>query len=318
MLLLIVFISYCIGYSFAQEADDYGVIPPTLCETCKVLAEELHNRFDETGKTTDVLQLTYNLVDESKSGGDSKTNLAKKYRNSELRFIETLDGICDKILQYSVHKEHKNSKRFSKGQSQTMKTLHGLVDRGVKVELGIPYELWDAPSVEVASMKQYCEKIIEDYEDQIESWYFSNDSDRPSLREFLCEKMNFITKLRQLDAYSKPLDDFRIKTSCGGIVTLLSTSIIIVLVFFEFMYYLETDIREELFVDSSSESERVKINFDVTFPRLPCEVISVDAMDVSGDHQDDVAHNVWKISLDKNGKPIENSQIKQGISDLKS
>lgn len=31
-------------------------------------------------------------------------------------------------------------------------------DKGVKVDLGIPYELWDKPSVEITNMKtQVCE-----------------------------------------------------------------------------------------------------------------------------------------------------------------
>lgn len=40
------------------------------------------------------------------------------------------------------------------GTSQTMATLKNLVNKGVKVELGIPYELWDEPSVEVSDMKK--------------------------------------------------------------------------------------------------------------------------------------------------------------------
>lgn len=42
----------------------------------------------------------------------------------------------------------------AQGTSQTMNTLKNLVNKGVKVELGIPYELWDEPSVEVAEMKR--------------------------------------------------------------------------------------------------------------------------------------------------------------------
>lgn len=56
--------------------------------------------------------------------------------------MESLENVCDRILEYNIHKERKDSTRFAKGMSQTFKTLHGLVDKGVKVELGIPYELW--------------------------------------------------------------------------------------------------------------------------------------------------------------------------------
>ena len=42
-----------------------------------------------------------------------------------------------------------------------MSTLKNLVNKGVKVELGLPYELWDEPSVEVSDMKKQvvCAKV---------------------------------------------------------------------------------------------------------------------------------------------------------------
>lgn len=46
---------------------------------------------------------------------------------SELRLVESLDGLCDRVLQYNIHKERKDSTRFDKGMSQTFQTLHGLV-----------------------------------------------------------------------------------------------------------------------------------------------------------------------------------------------
>lgn len=45
----------------------------------------------------------------------------------ELRLVESLDGICERILQYNIHKERTDSTRFAKGMSQTFQTLHGLV-----------------------------------------------------------------------------------------------------------------------------------------------------------------------------------------------
>lgn len=45
----------------------------------------------------------------------------------ELRLVESLDGICERILKYNIHKERKDSTRFAKGMSQTFDTLHGLV-----------------------------------------------------------------------------------------------------------------------------------------------------------------------------------------------
>lgn len=68
---------------------------------------------------------------------------------------------------------------------QTFQALHGLVNKGVKVELGIPLELWDKPPVEVTQMKAQCETLLGDYEDLIEDWYFKRQGEIP-LKTYLC------------------------------------------------------------------------------------------------------------------------------------
>ena len=45
----------------------------------------------------------------------------------ELRLVESLDGLCERILDYRIHKERTDSSRFAKEISQTFKTLEGLV-----------------------------------------------------------------------------------------------------------------------------------------------------------------------------------------------
>ena len=75
--------------------------------------------------------------------------------SSELRLIEVIEEVCDGILKYNVHAERSGSLRYAKGESQTMGTLKGLRDRGVKVELGIPEDLWDTPSAEITNLKKY-------------------------------------------------------------------------------------------------------------------------------------------------------------------
>lgn len=69
--------------------------------------------------------------------------------------------------------------------SETFSTLHGLVNKGVKVELGIPHELWDKPSAEVTELKTQCEMLLERYEPDIEDWYFERQDDGP-LIDYLC------------------------------------------------------------------------------------------------------------------------------------
>lgn len=116
---------------------------------------------------------------------DVKPKKKKEYKKSETRLIESLEGVCDRVLEYNIHKERKDSTRFAKGMSETFQTLHGLVDKGVKVELGIPLDLWDKPSAEVTQLKSQCETLLERYEPDIEEWYFEKQDDGPLL-DYLC------------------------------------------------------------------------------------------------------------------------------------
>ena len=121
----------------------------------------------------------------SYSFDDVKPKKKKEYKKSETRLIESLENVCDRVLEYNIHKERKDSTRFAKGMSETFRTLHGLVDKGVKVELGIPEELWDKPSAEVTQLKTQCEMLLERHENDIEEWYFKRQDDGP-LIDYLC------------------------------------------------------------------------------------------------------------------------------------
>uniref|UniRef100_A0A1A9UU81 DUF3456 domain-containing protein n=1 Tax=Glossina austeni TaxID=7395 RepID=A0A1A9UU81_GLOAU len=158
--------------------EEQGVRYANRCETCKILANELQDRLQETGRSHDVLELGYSL-------DDVKPKRRTEYKRSELRLLESMEDVCQRMLNYNLHKERSDSTRFAKGMSQTFKTLHGLVEKGVKVELGIPYELWDKPPVEVTQMKTQCENMLEQYEDAISDWYF-NKQDVKDLITHLC------------------------------------------------------------------------------------------------------------------------------------
>lgn len=55
---------------------------------------------------------------------------------------------------------------------------------------------------------------------------------------------------------------------------------------------------------SVHSGEKLRINFDVTFPAISCSLLSIDVMDVSGSHQEDVDHTVIKKRLDPKGNVI--------------
>lgn len=161
--------------------EEQGVKYANKCEVCKVVATELEARLDETGKTHDVLEIGYSV-------DDVAPKKKKEYKKSELRLLESMEDLCERILKYNIHKERTDSTRFAKGMSETFKTLHGLVDKGVQVDLGIPYELWDKPSVEITTLKVQCENLLENYEADIEDWYKNLQGKIPLTRHLCSER----------------------------------------------------------------------------------------------------------------------------------
>uniref|UniRef100_A0AAY4D0T8 Protein canopy homolog 3 n=1 Tax=Denticeps clupeoides TaxID=299321 RepID=A0AAY4D0T8_9TELE len=144
--------------------DEEWVHLPNKCEVCKFVSIEMKSAFEETGKTKEVIDTNYRFLDD-------KGAPPIKYVKSDIRFIEVMENVCQRLMEYSLHKERQGSNRFAKGMSETFSTLHNLVHKGVKVVMDIPYELWNETSAEVADLKKQCDVLVEQYEEVIEDWY---------------------------------------------------------------------------------------------------------------------------------------------------
>ncbi|XP_076581650.1 protein canopy homolog 3 [Chaetodon auriga] len=176
---LTVFLVFSSVGAAKNGGDDEWVKLPNKCEVCKFVSIEMKSAFEETGRTKEVLNMNYNFID------DKGTPPAKSYK-SDLRFIEVVENVCQRLLEYNLHKERTGSNRFAKGMSETFSTLHGLVNKGVNVVMDIPFELWNETSAEVADLKKQCDVLVEQYEDVIEHWY--RGSQEEDLTTYLCEK----------------------------------------------------------------------------------------------------------------------------------
>merc|ERR1711953_497307 len=113
--------------------------------------------------------------------------------------------------------------------------------------------------------------------------------------------------LKRFDAYAKPMDDFRIRTRTGGVLTVMSAIVMLLLFASEIRDYLRPEMKEELFVDTS-RSGKLQINLDINFSGISCDFLGLDAMDVSGEQHIDIEHNIYKRRLDLQGHPIEDAQ----------
>lgn len=79
-------------------------------------------------------------------------------------------------------------------------------------------------------------------------------------------------------------------------MTLTSLLLILYLVWGEWSDYRRVEVHPELIVDKT-RGEKMEIHMNISFPRVPCELLTLDVMDVSGEVQTGVMHGVNKVRL---------------------
>lgn len=169
------------GDDEVDETDKHGVREPSRCEVCRILAFELNDQLMKTDKKETIIIGRFD---------DNAGKSVKKidFQRSEARLVEVLEKVCSDIEKYQIHAEHKRGvMRYRKHISETMATLNGLRLKGVKVELGIPEDLWNATSAETSKLKRQCDKLLEEAEESIEEWYM-NDGERINILDYLCRQ----------------------------------------------------------------------------------------------------------------------------------
>ncbi|KAG9158442.1 hypothetical protein Leryth_013175 [Lithospermum erythrorhizon] len=123
-----------------------------------------------------------------------------------------------------------------------------------------------------------------------------------------------LNRVRNLDAYPKINEDFFSRTLSGGVITLTSSLVMLLLFFSELRLYLHAITETRLLVDTS-RGEKLHINFDVTFPTIRCSLVSLDTMDISGEQHLDIRHDIFKKRIDSHGNVVET--IQEGLGATK-
>ena len=115
--------------------------------------------------------------------------------------------------------------------------------------------------------------------------------------------MGFMTKLKAFDAYVKPEAHLTRKTTSGASVSLVGYALMAILFLFELGTYLAPRRVTTMGVDVTRD-ELLPINLDMTFPGLPCQIISLDALDASGKHEADIGGELHKQRIGSDGRVL--------------
>ncbi|AAZ13490.1 Endoplasmic Reticulum-Golgi Intermediate Compartment (ERGIC)/Endoplasmic reticulum vesicle transporter, putative [Trypanosoma equiperdum] len=98
--------------------------------------------------------------------------------------------------------------------------------------------------------------------------------------------------------------DARQRTALGGVLSMASILIITFLVVGEIRYFLSTVEQHEMYVDPHIGGiMHMKVN--ITFPRVPCDLMTADAIDAFGEYVENVVTDTAKVRVDSSTlKPL--------------
>ncbi|KAG6549620.1 hypothetical protein Mapa_008598 [Marchantia paleacea] len=108
------------------------------------------------------------------------------------------------------------------------------------------------------------------------------------------------TALKSLNAFPRAEEHLTQKTTSGAAVTICGLLLMLTLFIHELSFQLSTVVVHEMSVDVK-RGQKLPIVINMTFPALPCAVLSLDAIDMSGKHEVDLDTNIWKIRVNKDG-----------------
>lgn len=67
--------------------------------------------------------------------------------------------------------------------------------------------------------------------------------------------------------------------------------------------------KSDMLVDISHHDDRLNINVDIVFPRIPCDILSLDVQDVMGTHIVDISGSLFKKRLSQEGKVLSQTSM---------
>lgn len=77
----------------------------------------------------------------------------------------------------------------------------------------------------------------------------------------------------------------------------------------EFTEFIQIDTKTEIMVDIRHHDDKLNINLDIVFPKMPCELLSLDVQDVMGTHIADIAGSLYKKRISKTGEFISQTSM---------
>lgn len=118
--------------------------------------------------------------------------------------------------------------------------------------------------------------------------------------------------LRRLDWYRRVPRDLTESSLSGSLISIFAVLISLWLLIFNVVDLFRVTRNSQMLIDHEVRSEKLKINIDIKWKRIPCSLLTLDVQDVLGSHELDTAGTLWKEGLKEDGITyISQEEVKQ-------
>eukprot|EP00927_Polykrikos_kofoidii_P073435 TRINITY_DN69477_c0_g1_i1.p1 TRINITY_DN69477_c0_g1~~TRINITY_DN69477_c0_g1_i1.p1 ORF type:complete len:400 (-),score=55.41 TRINITY_DN69477_c0_g1_i1:44-1243(-) len=117
--------------------------------------------------------------------------------------------------------------------------------------------------------------------------------------------------MKSLDAFGRPVQEFQVKTACGGYLSVCSFCVIAILFLTELKYFLVLDTKDEMVIDQNQDQKYLNISLNLTFSKVPCSVVHLNLIDTKKANVMHVSHEIYKTRI----SGIDRTQIGPKIRD---
>ena len=102
-------------------------------------------------------------------------------------------------------------------------------------------------------------------------------------------------------------EEMQERTVWGGLLSIISVSVIVVLFFLELQWFNKVDRRDEVIIDQSRGPPNVTVDMSIRLHRVPCAMAYLNVLDNRLSNSLGVHHEIIKTRIDENGGFIEGS-----------
>ena len=109
-----------------------------------------------------------------------------------------------------------------------------------------------------------------------------------------------LSRVKNFDLFPRISSDHQTKSVLGGVLSVVSLTVMTSLFLYETICYLSSPYAPNLKVEGYSQTSRMRIDLNISFTHMPCEVITAHYSDATGSHF--IASELKRIRISKKGK----------------